>query len=406
MPITPAVAVDPSAPSLSRKLVFAMAAACGIAVANIYYNQPMLGLIEHDFGSSSLTGMIPTSTQLGYAFGLFTLVPLGDIVNRRRLIVGQFLVLCLALVLAALSPTAAVLLVASFAVGATSTVAQQIVPLAAALATPEKRGATIGTVMSGLLSGILLSRTLAGFVGSHAGWRDMFLIALPMALAAAGVMWVALPRMHEKTTLKYGTALVSLVHIWREERQLRFAAVKQALLFASFSAFWTILALHLEEPSFHLGAEIAGLFGVIGAVGVFAAPVAGRVADRYGPEVVITTGAILSVASWAIFGFWSSLIGLVVGVVLLDFAMQSALVSHQHIVFSLRPAARSRLNTIFMTCMFIGGAVGSAGATFAWSSGGWNGVSYFGAGIAGLALVIELSRFLQRDTAVINKETQ
>jgi len=383
-------------PALGRGLTFAMALACGVAVANIYYNQPMLGVIEADFPGAGITGMIPTATQLGYAAGLLLLVPLGDLMDRRRLIVVQFVVLALALVAAGLAPTPATLVIASGLVGAASTVAQQIVPFAAGLATPERRGAAIGTVMGGLLCGVLFSRTLAGFVATHAGWRDMFLIAVPMALALAALMAVALPRTAPHAPIPYARALVSLGHLWRDEGVLREAAIKQAALFASFSVFWTILALHLQEPAYRLGADVAGLFGVVGAVGVVAAPLSGRLADRYGARLVVFLGAALALAAWAIFGFWGTLAGLVVGVVLLDLGVQGSLISNQHMIYALRPEARSRLNTIFMTAMFLGGAAGSAGATVAWNWAGWSAVVAYGVGLAALAVVIDLAALHRR----------
>jgi predicted MFS family arabinose efflux permease len=381
---SPATAAEPG-----FGLTFAMAAATGIAVANIYYNQPMLGIIEHEFNNPTLTGLIPTATQLGYAIGLFLLVPLGDMMDRRRLIVGQFLLLAVSLVIAALAPSVLMLLLASLLVGIASTVAQQVIPLAAALAAPERRGRVLGTVMSGLLCGILLSRTLAGFVAAHFGWREMFWVAVPVAVATSVLMAIVLPRNHPHAGIRYGAALKSLIHLWREEPALRGASLKQASLFAGFTTFWAILALHLEEPGFGFGADVAGLFGIVGMIGVMAAPIAGRIADRRGPDLVISLAAVVILLSWAMFGLWNALPGLIIGCVLLDFGVQSAMVSNQHIVFALRPEARNRLNTIYMTSIFLGGALGSAGATIVWHHTGWMGVSIYGGALAVLALALE-----------------
>lgn len=378
---------SPPATGLPRGVLFAMAVAVALAVANIYYAQPMLGVIlrEHP---GALTRAIPTATQLGYATGLVFLVPLGDVIERKKLVLLQFFALVLALVCAALAPSAALLVLASVLVGVAGTVVQQIVPFAAHLAAPEARGRAVGTVMAGLLCGILLSRTLAGFVAKHAGYHAMFALAVPLSLVGAGTMAVLLPRSQPDTKLSYTELLRSLGNLWRELPTLRRAALAQAMLFGAFSAFWTVLALHLEEPRFGLGADVAGLFGVVGAVGVLAAPIAGRLADRRGPEGVVLGGAALTLLGWLVLGAWTSLVGLVVGVVVLDFAVQAALVSHQALVYALRPEARSRINTLFMSVMFLGGAAGSAAATAAFPRGGWLAVSATGAGLALAALLV------------------
>ena len=363
-------------PVLGPGLTLAMAATTGLAVANIYYNQPMLGLIEAEM-PGALTALVPTVTQLGYALGLFLLVPLGDRVERRGLIAGQFVLLALALVLAAIAPSPALLLGASFLLGALATVAQQIVPFAAHLAPAERSGAVIGKVMAGLLCGILLSRTVAGVVAQHQGWRAMFWLGVPLALVAAGVLRAMLPASRAGAGgPRYPQLLASLWDLWRRHRALRLAAITQGLLFAGFSAFWSVLALRLGQVG--QGPSVAGLFGVIGAVGILAAPLAGHVADRRGPHATIVAGVALMIVAWAIAMAFPGVVGLALACVVLDLAVQSALISHQHIVYALDTSARARINTLFMGGMFLLGAAGSALAALAWHGAGWTGVSALG----------------------------
>jgi len=375
---------------LSFGLTLTMAIACGLAVANIYYNQPMLGVIKREFSGSWWVGLIPTATQIGYGLGLFLLVPLGDITDRRRLIVWQFALLGVASFAASLAPSAAVLIVASLVVGACASVAQQIIPFAASLAAADKRGSAIGTIMAGLLCGILLSRLLSGVVATYAGWREMFQLGLPISVGGAIAMAIVLPRNYPHSNLKYAEALKSLVHLWIAEPTLRRASLMQAAIFASFSAFWTVLALHLEEPNFNLGADAAGLFGVVGAVGVIAAPIAGRLADQRGSGLVLRIGAGLVAISWLLFAAWDHLAGLVAGVIIMDLGAQSTMISNQHMIYALRPEARSRLNTVFMTTMFVGGAFGSIGGIGAWEGGGWLAVCCFGVTLALVALFVQI----------------
>jgi predicted MFS family arabinose efflux permease len=382
------IANAPPSSSISFGMTLVLAIACGVAAANVYYNQPMLGIMETAFpGQVAVTGLVPTATQLGFAAGLLLLVPLGDRFERRRLILIQFVALTLSLGVAALAPNAWSLLVASAFVGVTSSVAQQIVPFAAELAEPGRRGATIGTVMSGLLCGILLGRVLGGAVGDHYGWRAVFWLGLLLAVAVGLLLAPVLPRSHPRTQKGYGALLKSLAILWREEPHLRRATMIQGCLFGSFTVLWTILALQLDAR-YHLSAEVAGLFGIVGAVGVLFAPIAGRIADRRGPHAVIGLGGVIMLMSWVVFGVWGMIAGLIAGVILLDFGEQGALVSNQNVIYALRPEARNRLNTIFMGGMFVGGAVGSAGASLAWEYAGWTAVCAFGAALVATALAL------------------
>ncbi|AXB76230.1 MFS transporter [Novosphingobium sp. P6W] len=377
------------ASAMGKPVIFALAAAAGLTVANIYYNQPMIGLMERELSGAAIT-YVPTATQLGYAAGLILLVPLGDLIERKRLIVMQCLALTFALALVAIAPSAGLVLAASLLVGLLASVAQQIVPFAANLAPEERRGAVVGTVMAGLLCGILLSRTLAGFVAGAFGWREMFWLAVPLCLLTAGLMAFMLPRSRpQHNGMTYGGLLASLWALWREFPALRLAAYTQCTQFGVFSVFWTILALRLQEPRFGMGPEAAGLFGVLGAAGVLAAPIAGRSADRSGPGRVIVLASALTLVSWLVFGFWQSIAGLVVGVLLMDFSVQASQVSNQSIIYALRPEARSRINTVYMAMMFLAGAASSGAATAVWHHWGWNGVSVLGTGIAAVGLALQ-----------------
>lgn len=381
-----------------------MALATGIAVANNYYNQPMLGLMERDLHGPG-AAMIPTVTQLGYALGLFLLVPLADLVERRRLVVVQFMALACSLIAVALSPTTSLVVLASLLVGISATVAQQIVPFAAELAAPERRGAAIGTVMSGLFTGMLISRTLAGFVGALAGWRTMYWLGVPLALASGAILALRLPCSQPRAAIKYSDLARSLRGLWRDYPELRLAALTQAMLFASFSAFWTILVLYLQQPLFGLGAAAAGLFGILGLTGIVAAPVAGKFADRGHAHTFVLLGAVTVLIAWLVFALWQSVAGLVVGVVFLDIAVQSAIVSNQHIIYALRPEARSRINTLFMGTMYLGGSAGSSLAAIAWTRGGWSYVSLLGITTSVAAILLQCvgrrSRSLAAQTSAL-----
>ena len=376
---------------LDTSLLMVMAVACGVFVANIYFNQPILELLQQAFPRSvSLINLVPTATQLGFACGLFFLVPLGDRIDRRKLILWQAAVLIVALVGLAAAPNAWSLVIASAVVGVSGSVAQQIVPFAAELAASNRRGQVVGTLMSGVLCGILLGRAVGGFTGDHWGWRATFWLGAAMSAIVWLMLLIRLPHSEPKTSHSYFGLMKSLMELWREERSLRRATCIQAALFGSFIGLWTILALRLHA-AFGLGADVAGLMGIVGAAGILIAPLAGRVADRRGPHAVIGLGCLIMLLSYAVLGLWGSLVGLIVGIILLDFGEQSALISNQHVVYALRPEARSRINTLFMSGMFVGGAAGSWGASISWRLGGWNTACVFGGTLALLGFALHFS---------------
>lgn len=378
-----------------RALLLLLATIAGVSVANIYYNQPLLDDFRQSFpGSASWVGTVPAVTQLGYAAGMLLLAPLGDRFDRRRLILLQLVGMCAALLVAAAAPTLPVLVAASLAIGVLATIAQQAVPFAAELAPPSQRGQAVGTVMSGLLLGILLARTAAGIVAQYFGWRAVFGASVVALLVLAVVIILRLPKSKPTSTLPYGKLLVSMWHLVVEHRALREASLTGAAMFAAFSIFWSVLALLLAGAPFHLGPQAAGLFGIVGAAGAMAAPLAGKFSDRRGPRAIITVSIVLVAISFVVFGFsGASIAGLVVGVIVLDVGVQAAQISNQSRIYALKPDARSRVNTVYMVAYFIGGAVGSGVGAFVWPIFGWVGVSVAGVVFAALAAWNHLGAF-------------
>ncbi len=361
----------PAAPGLTPVVTLAMAVAAGASAADVWYNQPMLGAMARDLGSSEHgIAAIPTATQLGFALGILLLLPVGDRMNRRKLIVLQLAGTAVAMAIAALSTNLALLTAASVLVGIGGSTAQQIIPFVAELASPETRGRKVGVVMSGLLSGVLLARVVSGAVADQLGWRAMYWLAAGVALVMAFGARAVLPTSRPSTNASYPALLRSLAGLARRHPALRKAALIQACLFGTISAFWSVLALLLEGPEYGLGATAAGLFGLVGVAGILAAPLAGKVSDTRGPHGVIGLSIALMAASFVLFAAWPSLLGLVIGVVLVDLGAQAAMVSNQSIIYGLAPDARGRVTTIYMAVMFLGGAVGSAGAGVAWAIGG------------------------------------
>lgn len=388
MKSTPAPSAVPA--TLGPALTLLLATATGLAVASIYYVQPLLGLLSEQFGVGSATiGLLPTLTQLGYGAAILLLSPLGDRFDRRRIIVVKAGTLVAALALAALAPGFAALCVASVAIGLTATLAQDLVPAAATLAPEAQRGKRVGQVMTGLLLGILLSRVAAGSLAALAGWRAVYASAAVAVALLIPLLWRGLPRFVPATQAGYGALLASMAGLWRQHAALRRAALAQGLLSVAFSAFWSTLALVLAGPDFGQGSAVAGAFGLAGAAGALAAPLAGGIADRRGPQAVIRVAALLVFLSFAVQALAPASLWLLVAVaVLFDLGVQAALVSHQSVVYSLDPASRSRLNAVLVSAMFIGMASGAALGSGLLAAFGWRAVPVLGAMAALAALAI------------------
>jgi predicted MFS family arabinose efflux permease len=345
--------------------------------------------------------VIATLTQAGYALGLLLFVPLGDVVERRRLIVLLLCVVGAALTGAALSPSLSLLALASFAIGVTTVVPQLIVPFAAGLAPAGMRGRVVGQVVSGLLVGILAGRSVAGALGHVIGWRGVFAAAAGTMWLLALVLWRLLPLAPAAgARLPYRELLRSLGTLWRREPAIRDAALLGALTFASFSAFWTTLTFRLHLAPLDYGSGVAGAFGLVGIVGAGAAPIAGRLADRRSPRHIVGLALLVNVTAWAVLLLAGhTLAGIAAGVLLLDAGTQAAQVSNQARVYALPAEAHGRFNTIYMVCYFVGGAVGSTAATMAWGAYGWRGVCCVGLGSLGLALATYARRVPLQRTA-------
>jgi predicted MFS family arabinose efflux permease len=375
-----------------------MAAGAGLTVASIYYAQPLLDVIRRSLGMSvAATGLVITASQLGYAFGLTFLVPLGDLLERRALVVAMTVGISVCLGAMAFAPFASVLLGAALLVGALSAVAQVLVAFAATLAGPAERGRVVGTVMSGLLLGILLARIAAGYLAQFAGWRAVFGVASAVMIALALVLYRGLPQYRAPVGISYPALMKSVFSLLREEPLLRLRAIYGAIGFASFSVLWTPLALMLSRPPYQFSSGTIGLFGLAGVAGALSASVAGRMADRGLTRPLTGITAALLALSWLPLkiGDHSCPI-LIVGILVLDFAAQGLHITNQSEIYSLRPDARSRITSAYMATFFAGGVFGSAASSFAYAHFGWGGVCMVGTGLGVAATLIWLLTLRKR----------
>ena len=389
-----AAAADRAAP-LSDAVALLFAVACGLAVANVYYAQPLLDTMADEFGiGHAAVGLIITITQIGYGLGLLLMVPLGDILNRRRLIVGQSLLSVLALLTVAAAPSYLVLFIGMTIVGLLAVVTQVLVAYAAELAAPDERGRVVGVVTSGIIIGILLARTISGTLSDLFGWRSVYVVSAAATLVIAVLLAKVLPRREDRSVsttdpdMTYRKLIGSVFVLFVEEPVLRVRATLALLIFTAITILWTPMVLSLGAPPFSLSHTEIGLFGLAGAMGAIGAARAGRLADRGRAEH--TTGIALAImlVSWLPIALLPySLWGLIIGVVAIDFALQSVHVANQSLIYRVRPEARSRLTAGYMIFYSIGCATGSIASTLVYARAGWSGVCLFGALISAFALV-------------------
>jgi predicted MFS family arabinose efflux permease len=377
---------------LSRGLVAIIAVATGAVVANLYYAQPVLHEVARTFHSGSgPTSLIITCTQVGYAAGLLLVVPLGDLFARRKLVVQIFLVAVLALIGCALAPNLLIFGVASVAVGCASVAGQVMIPFAADLAPPERRGRVVARIMTGLLLGILLARTVSGLVAQWAGWRAIYWLSAGLMVLFAIILWRALPDEGPRPHRTYGHLVGSSLRLLVDEPILRRRAWHGACAFACFSVLWTSIAFLLSGAPYHYSNAVIGLFGLVGAAGILAANLAGKLADADRAGASTAVAGVLLVGSFGLLWYGrTSLAALLIGIVVLDIGTQGMQITNQAIIYALRPDARSRINSAYMVCYFIGGAVGSVAAGSIFAARGWSGVCALGAGLGLLTCVMSV----------------
>ncbi|MFD0770237.1 MFS transporter [Bacillus sp. CGMCC 1.60114] len=378
---------------ISAGLTILLATACGIIVANLYYAQPLVGLISAAIGlSTSSAGLIVTLTQIGYVVGLLFLVPLGDIVENRKLVVISLLLSAVALTATVFVKHGILFLVASFFIGLGSVAAQVLIPFTSYLASETTRGRVVGNVMSGLLLGIMLSRPISSLVADIWGWNAIFALSAVVIVVLAIVLLKVLPTRRPMTNTNYTALLGSMWQLLRTSPILRRRAIYHACVFGTFSLFWTTVPLLLSSPTFHFSQKAIALYALVGIAGAIAAPVGGRLADRGWTRlatgialavVIVSLLLPLMIQSSSPFG----IAVLVVAAILLDMGVSANLVLSQRLIFSLEPEIRSRLNGLFMAIFFLGGAIGSSIGGWTYASGGWSAVLWTGIAFPVIALL-------------------
>lgn len=375
---------------MSRTLTMLLAVTGGVAVGNLYWAQPLLEVIGRDLHvSNGAAGWLVTATQLGYALGILLVVPLGDALDRRRLIPLMLICSAVALLGCAVAPTFGTLLVAITLLGLTTVAGQIAAPLAGDLAAPADRGRVVGTVISGMLTGILISRTLSGLVAAATGWRVIYVVAAIAAVVLAALLYRTIPVLPAKERIGYPALLASIGTVIRRERTVRWTLVLGAIQFGLFTMFWTALTFLLSAPPFSYPVSVIGLFGLFGLAGAIAAQRAGRLHDRGWSIPATGAGWALALVSFGLAAVGGQQVAvLILAVVALDIAIQSLNILNSTRLFAVAGEARSRVNTATVTINFVAGAIGSAAAGLLWSAGGWTAVTTTGLGFCGLGLAI------------------
>lgn len=377
---------------LPASILWTLAIVAGISVANLYYNQPLLNMIRHELNVSEFkTNLIAMVTQIGYAVGLLFIVPLGDLYQRKNIILTNFSILIVSLLTIALAHNIHLILFASFLTGVCSIIPQIFIPIASQFSRPENKGRNVGIVISGLLTGILASRVISGFIGELFGWREMYYIAAGLMFICAIIVLKVLPDIRPNFAGKYSDLMKSLLSLLKEFPQLRIYSIRAALNFGSFLAMWSCLAFKMGQAPFYANSDVIGLLGLCGVAGALTASFVGKYVKRVGVRRFNFIGCALILSSWLLlFVGENTYFGIVAGIIMIDIGMQCIQLSNQTSIFELSPRASNRINTIFMTTYFIGGSLGTFLAGTFWQLYGWHGVIVIGTILTGISLLITI----------------
>lgn len=375
---------------LPISILWSLAIIAGISVANLYYNQPLLSMIRHELGISEFkANLISMVTQIGYAIGLLFIIPLADLYQRKKIILSNFIFLIFSLLSIASGKNIHIILIASFVTGVCSVIPQIFIPIASQFSQPKHKGRNVGIVVSGLLTGILASRVISGFIGELFGWREMYYIAAGMMLICAITIVRLLPDIQPNFTGKYHDLMASIWTLLKKFPQLRIYSIRAALNFGSFLAMWSCLAFKMSQAPFFANSDTVGMLGICGMAGALTASFVGKYVKKIGVRSFNFIGCGLILLSWLfLFVGANSYIGIIAGIIIIDIGMQCVQLSNQTSIFELAPQASNRVNTIFMTTYFIGGATGTFLAGTCWELYEWHGVICVGVVLTTISLLI------------------